>query len=157
MSQYWLVTGGNRGIGLALVEQLSARNDVIVFATVRDPSKLGDLEKVTAQRANVHIVRLRLEVVDDAKQAASEIAKITDHLDVVIANAGIAYNWEPLEKVDPEVAREHLTVKYSRNTNPVSGGSSTFAKEQPAKICSHHNQRCFNDEACSLPSLSSRT
>jgi norsolorinic acid ketoreductase len=53
---------------------------------------------------------LRLEVVEDAKQAAGDIAKITDHLDVVIANAGIAYNWEPLEIVDPEVVREHLTV-----------------------------------------------
>ena len=99
MSQYWLVTGGNRGIGLALVKQLAARENVIVFATVRDPSKLGGLEKITAQHPNVHIIRLRLEVVDDAKQTASEIAKITDHLDVVIGNAGIAYNWERLEKV----------------------------------------------------------
>ena len=110
MSQYWLVTGANRGIGLALVKQLAARKDLILFATVRDPSKTGELEKITAQHTNVHILRLRLEVVDDAKQAAGEIAKITDHLDVVIANAGIAYNWEPLEKVDPEVVREHLTV-----------------------------------------------
>jgi NAD(P)-dependent dehydrogenase (short-subunit alcohol dehydrogenase family) len=110
MSQYWLVTGGNRGIGLALVKQLAARKNVVVFATVRDPSKPGDLEKVVAQHNNVHIIQLRLEVVEDAKHAAGEIAKITDHLDVVIANAGIAYNWERLEKVDVEVAREHLTV-----------------------------------------------
>lgn len=38
------------------------------------------------------------------------LPRCTDHLDVVIANAGIAYNWELLEKVDPEVVREHLTV-----------------------------------------------
>jgi NAD(P)-dependent dehydrogenase (short-subunit alcohol dehydrogenase family) len=110
MSQYWLVTGSNRGIGLAIVEQLAARKSVIVFATVRDLSKQGDLQKITAQHPNVHVIRLRLEVVDDAKHAAAEIAKHTDHLDVVIANAGIAYNWERLEKVDPEVVREHLTV-----------------------------------------------
>ena len=110
MSQYWFVTGANRGIGLALVEQLAARKDIIVFASVRDPSKIGGLEKIKAQHPNVHIVPLRLEVVEDAKKAAAEIAKITDHLDVVVANAGIAYNWEPLEKVDPEVVREHFTV-----------------------------------------------
>ena len=110
MSQYWLVTGGNRGIGLALVKNLAARKDTIVFTTVRDPSKLGELKNITAQHNNVHIIQLRLEVVQDAKLAVAEIAKITDHLDVVIANAGIAYNWQRLEDVDPEVVREHLTV-----------------------------------------------
>ena len=110
MSQYWLVTGSTRGIGLAIVQQLAPRKDTVVFATVRDISKLGELAKVTAQYPNVHPVQLRLEVVEDAKNAVAEISKITDHLDVVIANAGIAYNWEPLEKVDPEVVREHLTV-----------------------------------------------
>jgi norsolorinic acid ketoreductase len=107
-SQYWLVTGCNRGIGLTIFKQLAPRKGVISFATVRDPSKPGDLDTITAEHANVHIVRLRLEIVYDAKHAAGEIANHTDHLDVVIANAGIAYNWERLEKVDPEVVREHL-------------------------------------------------
>src|SRR5438876_1577427 len=85
MSQYWLVTGSNRGIGLALVKKLAARKDVVVFATVRDPSKLGELDKIIAQHPNIHIIQLRVEVLQDTKQAASEIRKITDHLDVVIA------------------------------------------------------------------------
>jgi norsolorinic acid ketoreductase len=41
---------------------------------------------------------------------ADEIAKVTDHLDIVIANAGIAYDWVPLEKIDLEVAKEHISV-----------------------------------------------
>ena len=110
MSQYWLVTGSNRGIGLALVKQLAARKDVVLFATVRDTSKIDELKKIITEHVNVHVIQLRLEIVDDAKQAAAEIGKVTDHLDVVIANAGIAYNWERLEQVDPEVVREHLTV-----------------------------------------------
>jgi len=110
MSQYWIVTGANRGIGLALVKQLAVRNDIVVLATVRDPSKVGDLATITAQNRNVHIIPLRVDVPQDAKQAATEIAKITDHIDVVIANAGIAYDWNRLENVDVEVAREHLNV-----------------------------------------------
>jgi NAD(P)-dependent dehydrogenase (short-subunit alcohol dehydrogenase family) len=108
--QYWLVTGSNRGIGLAIVEQLAKRKDVVLFAGVRDTSNLGELHNIVAKNSNVSVVQLRLDVIEDAKDAASEIAKVTDHLDVVIANAGIAYNWDRLEKVDPEVAREHFTV-----------------------------------------------
>lgn len=92
------------------MEQLADKKNVIVFASVRDLSKLGGLEKITAHHSNVHIIPLRLKVVEDAKKAVAEIAKITDHLDVVIANAVIAYNWERLEKVDPEVVRDHLTI-----------------------------------------------
>jgi len=110
MSEYWLVTGANRGIGLALVTQLATRPKTIVFASVRDTSKLGDLASLVSRHSNIHPIRLRLEIIDDAKQAATEITKVTNHLDVVIANAGIAYNWESLEAVDPEVVREHLTI-----------------------------------------------
>jgi NAD(P)-dependent dehydrogenase (short-subunit alcohol dehydrogenase family) len=111
MSEYWLVTGANRGIGLALVTQLATRPNTILFATVRDTSKLGaDLSSLIARHPNIHPIQLRLELIADAKRAATEIATHTDHLDVVIANAGIAYNWESLESVDPEVVREHFTV-----------------------------------------------
>jgi len=110
MTQYWLVTGANRGIGLALAQQLAERPDVVLFVSVRDTSKLGELAKVVANHRNVHPVQCRLEVIADAKNAIAEISKVTDHLDVVVANAGIAYNWEPLAKVDPEVVREHFTV-----------------------------------------------
>jgi len=110
MVQYWVVTGGNRGIGLAIVNELALRKNVVVFTTVRDKSNIGQLEKIVSQHDNVKIVQLRLEVVEDAKKAAAEVSKVTDHVDVVLANAGIAYNWEPIEKVDPEVVREHFTV-----------------------------------------------
>jgi NADP-dependent 3-hydroxy acid dehydrogenase YdfG len=59
----------------------------------RDPSKLGELKNITAQHDNLHIIQLHLEVIEDTKLVAAEIVKVIDHLDIVIANAGIAYNW----------------------------------------------------------------
>lgn len=110
MSHYWLVTGANRGIGLALVTQLAARKNTIVFASVRNTANLVNLASLISQYPNVHPVQLRLEHSGDAKSMAAEIAKVTSHLDVVIANAGIAYDWVPLENIDPEVAMEHISV-----------------------------------------------
>ena len=110
MSEYWLVTGSNRGIGLALVTQLAARENSIIFATVRNTSNLGQLASLVSQYPNVRPLQLSLEVAGSAQNMATEIAKVTDHLDIVIANAGIAYDWVPLEKIDLEVAKEHISV-----------------------------------------------
>lgn len=110
MFEYWLVTGSNRGIGLALVTQLATRENNIIFATVRNISKLGQLASLITQYPNVRPLQLSLEVAASAQNMAAEIAKVTDHLDVVIANAGIAYDWVPLEKIDLEVAKEHIYV-----------------------------------------------
>ena len=110
MSEYWLVTGSNRGIGLALVTQLAARENSIIFATVRNTSNLGQLASLVSQYPNVRPLQLSLEVAGNAQNMAAEIAKVTDHLDIVIANAGIAYDWVPLEKIDLEVAKEHISV-----------------------------------------------
>lgn len=110
MFEYWLVTGSNRGIGLALVTQLATRENSIIFATVRNISKLGQLASLITQYPNVRPLQLSLEVATSAQNMAAEIAKVTDHLDVVIANAGIAYDWVPLEKIDLEVAKEHIYV-----------------------------------------------
>jgi NAD(P)-dependent dehydrogenase (short-subunit alcohol dehydrogenase family) len=73
-----LVTGANRGIGQALVEEALRRGAKRVFAGTRQPLAHAD-ERVT---------RLRLDVTDEGQiQAAVESV---DSLDIVINNAGLA-------------------------------------------------------------------
>ena len=76
----YLVTGANRGIGLAFARHLSERGDQ-VLATARHPEKARGLAKLSRLE--------QLDVVDE-KSIASLARRIADQpLDVLINNAGI--------------------------------------------------------------------
>jgi NAD(P)-dependent dehydrogenase (short-subunit alcohol dehydrogenase family) len=77
-----LVTGANRGLGLAFTEFLNNRGDTVI-ATRRGPSP--ELEAL-----GVHVVRL--EVADEAsvESAATEVRALTDGIDLLVNNAGYA-------------------------------------------------------------------
>jgi NAD(P)-dependent dehydrogenase (short-subunit alcohol dehydrogenase family) len=74
-----LVTGANRGIGLAFVRELLARGARKVYAAARDPSTIAPQPGVQA---------LRLDVNNPADVAAA--AELASDATLVINNAGIA-------------------------------------------------------------------
>ncbi|MEU5872186.1 SDR family oxidoreductase [Glycomyces sp. NPDC047369] len=86
-----LVTGGGRGIGKVLVEELLARGAAKVYATARDP------RTVTDPRA----VALALEVTDPASvaTAAAHAQDVTILINNAGAAAGASYLDSPLEEV----------------------------------------------------------
>jgi norsolorinic acid ketoreductase len=110
MSQAWLVTGANRGIGFEIVKSVAARPNTTVFAGARVPSKATALQQLASENANLHIIKLDSASAADAEAAAQTVQKITGGLDVVIANAGIAQDWTVLLKVDTEQVYEHFKV-----------------------------------------------
>jgi NAD(P)-dependent dehydrogenase (short-subunit alcohol dehydrogenase family) len=90
-----LITGANRGIGRALVNEAIRRGAKRVYAGTRGP--LRD--------ANNRVTPLTLDVTSASQiqRAADEI----DTLDVLINNAGVA-NYDDLS--NPEVIEQHLAV-----------------------------------------------
>lgn len=85
-----LITGSNRGIGLALVEQYLQRGDVRVFAGCRRPARADDLLRL--EEAHPHrLVPVALDVNDlhSHLQAFDSVRERVDTLDVLINNAGI--------------------------------------------------------------------
>lgn len=85
-----LVTGGNRGIGLAVVEQL-ARQGYTVWLGARDAAKGRDAEgELRAKDLDVRF--LQLDVTDDAQIAAAArtVAAAMPVLDALINNAAIS-------------------------------------------------------------------
>ena len=109
MTSYF-VSGSNRGIGLEMVRIIANRPGAIVFAGARNPSKASELKKLAAKYPNIHIVKLDSSSTTDAQAAAHTIEEVSGGLDVVIANAGIAENWEKVVTVDPQSLYEHFKV-----------------------------------------------
>jgi NAD(P)-dependent dehydrogenase (short-subunit alcohol dehydrogenase family) len=85
-----LVTGGNKGIGLAIARGLGARG-FTVWIGARDVGR-GEAAVEALRKDGLDIRFLSLDVADDAStaSAAKALAEETDHLDVLINNAGIA-------------------------------------------------------------------
>lgn len=110
LSQNWLITGANRGIGLEFVKQLSTHKDTIIFATTRNPSKAKELNALASKNPNIHVIQLESTSVADAAAAAITIDRIGGGLDVVVANAGIANNWQKVTEVEIASLQEHLQV-----------------------------------------------
>jgi NAD(P)-dependent dehydrogenase (short-subunit alcohol dehydrogenase family) len=84
-----LITGANKGLGFETARQLTA-DGWTVFLGGRDPERgRTAAEKLVAEGGDARFVPL--DVTDDASVAAAvdAVASRTDHLDVLVNNAGI--------------------------------------------------------------------
>jgi NAD(P)-dependent dehydrogenase (short-subunit alcohol dehydrogenase family) len=90
-----LVTGGHRGFGRALVDELLARGATTVYATSRTPQTSRD----------ERIVPILLDVTDEASVTAA--AEAAHDVSIVVNNAGIALGTPvleaPLERIQEEL------------------------------------------------------
>ena len=88
MKKNVVVTGADRGLGLAMVAQLAELGHV-VFAGQFMPhwTELGDLAGHYPQ--NIHIVPLDVASLDSVQEAAAQVKKQVDDVDVLINNAGV--------------------------------------------------------------------
>ncbi|KAL3472291.1 hypothetical protein BJX99DRAFT_9158 [Aspergillus californicus] len=115
MSQVILITGANRGIGKGLTGHYLARPNTTVIGTVRDASsekakELNTLPKGDGSR--LIVVSLSADSPSSSAEAATEIQTQhgIDHIDVVIANAGICDHWGPVVEATEEDVISHFQV-----------------------------------------------
>ena len=83
-----IITGGNRGIGLGLVKQLSIDNNVIM--TVRNDQKGG--EALDQNKENIKNTSYVVMDVNDSKSVENSFLQIKNrikNIDILINNAGI--------------------------------------------------------------------
>lgn len=110
-----LVTGANRGLGLGLVKLYLARPNTTVIAAVRDPasSSAQALHKLTKD-ASSSLIPIRIDSISDTDptNAATTLQKQHDirHIDLVIANAGIATSFSKVSDVKIEDLHQHMEV-----------------------------------------------
>jgi len=107
----YLVSGANRGIGLAIVKALATQSGTIVFAGARTPNTAADLAELVDQYpGKVHILKLTSCDREDNDAAVKEIERVADRLDVVIANAGISAYYGPALTTPEDQMREHFNI-----------------------------------------------
>src|SRR5437763_862431 len=95
-----LVTGGSRGIGLEVCRQLATRGFTVLL-TARDSAKAQAAARKLGEGGTVEPVALNVADPRSIEQAAAEVKRRHDHLDVLINNAGINYDtWETVENAD---------------------------------------------------------
>lgn len=84
-----LVTGANKGIGLAIAKGLAQRG-FHVWITARDRQR-GEAAVKQLKAEGLSVQLLVMDVADDVsvQQAATTLSAVTDRLDVLINNAGV--------------------------------------------------------------------
>ncbi|HEY6075135.1 MAG TPA: SDR family oxidoreductase [Anaerolineales bacterium] len=89
MAHTAFVTGADRGLGFALCAEL-LKQDWQVFAGQHKPEG-PDLATLAGQYPQtLHMVMLEVRSVESVQAAAQAVAGRTDHLDVLINNAGVS-------------------------------------------------------------------
>lgn len=105
-----LITGGNRGIGFAIAQGLLAKDCEVIIT-----SRSLDSAKQAAEKLQGKVIPVELDVSDDASiaRAVETIRQSTDHLDILINNAGI-YPDEGVTMLT--ISREQLDATLNTNT-----------------------------------------
>jgi NAD(P)-dependent dehydrogenase (short-subunit alcohol dehydrogenase family) len=105
-----LVTGSNRGLGLAWVRQCAARG-WRVLATCRDPQSATDLQALASHHPGVTLHRLDVRASDQIAELASTVQG--DALDLLVNNAGVYFEHrgqDPIGGIDYALWQETFRV-----------------------------------------------
>ncbi|KAL7917401.1 hypothetical protein ACQKWADRAFT_306885 [Trichoderma austrokoningii] len=113
----YVVTGGNRGLGLGIVKSLLARPNTTVIATVRNEDGASTLSReATAAtkglESSLQILELDLSAIGSTSEVKQAFKFDIDHIDVLINNAGRTSPMVPAT----ETTAEDLRAAFEVNT-----------------------------------------
>jgi norsolorinic acid ketoreductase len=111
----YLITGANRGIGNGLVQNYLSRPNAVVIATTRDlssPSSKALSTLPAGKNSKIIVVKLDSSIDTDAETAINELKAVhgINHIDTVIANAGIANYWGPTSTTPVDAFQNHFNI-----------------------------------------------
>ena len=101
-----LVTGANRGIGKAFVEELVRRGAAKVYAGARDVAKLKDL--LDRHKGKVEAIKLDITKPDEIAAAANQARTVS----ILVNNAGINLQAGLIASKDLAAARAEMETNY---------------------------------------------
>jgi len=106
-----LITGGNTGLGKETVLQLAKHKPKEIFLAARTASKaeaaIDDIQRIVPS-SNVSFIQLDLTSLQSVKEAAFELKRRSDRLDILINNAGTLAGGR-------NIRRQQQTDNHARN------------------------------------------
>lgn len=152
-----LVTGANRGIGKAFVEELLAAGAAKVYATARKTASLNDL----VEKSDGRVVALELDVTKPERVDA--IAKDHGDVSLLVNNAGIAGFAGIIDAKSCQPARDEMETNYFGVLNmvrafaPVLGANGGGAIINLSSIAGHVNFPVLGSYSASKAAVHSLT
>jgi len=122
-----LITGANRGIGLAFVKEAIAQGVATIYAAGRDKNALNEVAKL-----NENITPMLLDVTN-AEQIKTAFETLSE-LDVLINNAGIAHGCFHLNENAISVARQEMETHYFGPLQIIQNAVPLLKQSQQAAI-----------------------
>ncbi|KAI0391903.1 hypothetical protein F5Y17DRAFT_438785 [Xylariaceae sp. FL0594] len=116
-----LITGGNTGLGLAIVKALAeSPNAYDIIVGSRSVSKgeqaVEEVKKEFPQTVSTFsTIQIDYESDESLEKAAAELSNKYDHLDVLINNGGVNFDWEVME--GKKSVREAFNRAYDTNVS----------------------------------------
>ncbi|KAK4943665.1 hypothetical protein LTR10_016762 [Elasticomyces elasticus] len=111
-----LISGANRGIGKELLKRYIARSNYTVIAANRDPEHVSSKELANLPRgSNSRLIVVKVDAVndEDALNAAKELERQgIEHIDLVIANAAVAYAFGKVSHIAIDVIKGHFEPNF---------------------------------------------
>ncbi|KAI6091879.1 NAD(P)-binding protein [Hypoxylon rubiginosum] len=108
-----LISGANRGLGKGLLARFLARPNHIVIAANRNPSHPTSKSLATLPKgrdSRLIVIKIDATIESDASDGIKQLrAQGIEHLDVVIANAGVSYAWPKVSELTTVDLMGHLT------------------------------------------------
>ncbi|KAF2135646.1 uncharacterized protein K452DRAFT_303398 [Aplosporella prunicola CBS 121167] len=108
-----LITGAGRGIGKALATSYLGRDNTIVVAAIRKAASAEALSSIPkGNNSKLIVVHIDSSEEKSATAAVHELVSkhSIDHLDIVIANAGIIEDYSPVANLPLNVLKHHVEV-----------------------------------------------
>lgn len=112
MTRTILVTGGNRGIGLATAHALAKLGNSVLIGSRSQADGEAVADSLRKEGLDVSSVQLDLSNPASIDSAIAEIEKSGKNVDVLVNNAGVYQNKQVLDLTDEEIADSlavHLT------------------------------------------------
>ncbi|KAF5619616.1 ketoreductase [Fusarium sp. NRRL 25303] len=133
----WVVTGGNRGIGLGFVKALLARPSVTVIATVRNDQAHKSVEDATfdllkGDNTILSIVQLNFTT----SLSPDQIRRVfdIDHVDVLINNAAANFKSYPVLDIPTDDLRSAFEINTIGPLTVVQGLWPLLQKSSAPKV-----------------------